>query len=320
MKLLLAAAEGAAHFDILEDLSGEIPDLTIARATTPEEIVREIADTEVFYGFPTAAVVEAAPKLRWIQSPSAGVEYVAKVPALVASDVILTNTRGAHGPSIGEHTFALLLAMTRRLPTSWGWQREHHWGRVEGYRTSREIMGSTMGIFGFGAIGRGIAQRAHAFEMPLLAVDAQAVDGQPWVDEVWPPSRLPDLLERSDVVVVATPLTAETRHLLDGPLLARMKPDSYLIVVSRGGIVDEVALAEALQAGRLAGAGLDVTEVEPLPADSPLWDAPNLIITPHLAGASWQKERRCVEILKENLLRFSKGEALLNVVDKRRGY
>ncbi len=320
MKVLLAAAEGAAQFDLLDDLSAAIPDLTLARATTPEEIMAEVADAEVLYGFPTAEVVEAAPKLRWIQSPSAGVEYVAKVPALVESDVVLTNTRGAHGPSIGEHAFALLLAMTRRLPICHDWQKEHHWGRKEGYRTSREVMGSTMGIVGFGAIGRGIAQRAQAFEMPLLALDAQAVDGEPWLDEVWPPSRLPELLERSDVVVVAAPLTPETHHLIGAAELARMKPDAYLIVVSRGGIVDEAALAEALRGGRLAGAALDVTEVEPLAPDSPLWDAPNLIITPHLAGDSWQKERRCVEIFKENLLRFSKGEPLLNVVDKRRGY
>jgi len=318
VKLLLASREGADHYGLLDDV--EVPDLKIARAETPDQILAEIADADVFFGFPTAEVVAAAPKLRWIQSPSAGVEYVAKVPELVESDVILTNTRGAHGPSIGEHTFALLLAMTRRLPTCLDWQRQHHWGRVEGYRTSREIMGATMGIVGYGAIGRGIAQRAAAFEMPLLAVDAQAVDGEPFLDEVWPPSRLPELLERSEVVVVAAPLTPETHHLLDADMLARMRPDAYLIVVSRGGIVDEAALAEALGASRLAGAALDVTEQEPLGPDSPLWDAPNLILTPHLAGDSFQKERRVVEILRDNLLRFSRGEALLNVVDKRRGY
>ncbi len=318
MKLLLAAREGADYFGLLDEVA--IPNLRIARAETPEEIVAEIADADAFYGFPTAEVVAAAPKLRWIQSPSAGVEYVAKVPALVESDVVLTNTSGAHGPSIGEHTFALLLALTRRLPTCLAWQREHHWGRTEGYRTSREIKGATMGIFGYGAIGRGVAQRALAFEMEMLAVDAQAVDGAPFLDEVWPPSRLPELLERSDAVVVAAPLTPETHHLLDAAMLARMRPDAYLIVVSRGGIVDEPALAEALTAGRLAGAAIDVTEQEPLAAESPLWDAPNLIITPHLAGDSSQKERRCVEILRDNLLRFAQGEALVNVVDKRRGY
>jgi phosphoglycerate dehydrogenase-like enzyme len=318
VKLLLAAREGADHFGLLDDVA--IPDLRIARAETPDQIAAEIADADVFYGFATADVIAAAPNLRWIQSPSAGVEYVAKVPALVESDVILTNTSGAHGPSIGEHTFALLLALTRRIPTCLEWQRQHHWGRKEGYRTSREIMGATMGIVGYGAIGRGVAQRAAAFEMPLLAVDAQAVDGGPFLDEVWPPSRLPELLERSEVVVVSVPLTAETHHLLDAAMLARMRPDAYLIVVSRGGIVEETALAEALHAGRLAGAGIDVTEQEPLSPDSPLWDAPNLIITPHLAGDSVQKERRCVEILRDNLLRFSRGEALHNVVDKRRGY
>jgi len=318
VKLLLASREGADHYGLLDDVA--IPDLEIARAETPDQILAEIADADIFFGFPTAEVVAAAPKLRWIQSPSAGVEYVAKVPELVASEVILTNTRGAHGPSIGEHTFALLLAMTRRLPTCLDWQRQRHWGRVEGYRTSREIMGATMGILGYGAIGRGIAQRAAAFEMPLLAVDAQAVDGEPFLDEVWPPSRLPELLERSDVVVVAAPLTPETHHLLDAEMLALMRPDAYLIVVSRGGIVDEAALAEAMHGGRLAGAAIDVTEQEPLAAESPLWDAPNVILTPHLAGDSFQKERRVVEILRDNLLRFSRGEALLNVVDKRRGY
>ncbi|MDP9366294.1 MAG: D-2-hydroxyacid dehydrogenase [Chloroflexota bacterium] len=318
MKLLLAAREGADHFGLLDDL--DLPDLRIARAETPEQILTEIADADVFFGFPTAEVVAAAPKLRWIQSPSAGVEYVAKVPELVESDVILTNTSGAHGPSIGEHTFALLLALTRRLPICGEWQKQHHWGRQEGYRTSREIMGATMGILGYGAIGRGVAQRAAAFELNLLAVDAQAVEGEPFLDEVWPPSRLPELLERSEIVVVAAPLTPETHHLLDAEMLARMRPDAYLIVVSRGGIVDEDALADALKAGRLAGAGIDVTEVEPLSPDSPLWDAPNLIITPHLAGDSVQKERRVVEILRDNLLRFSHGEALHNVVDKRRGY
>jgi phosphoglycerate dehydrogenase-like enzyme len=318
VKLLLAAREGSRFFDLLDDL--DVPGLEIARAGTPEEAAREIADADVLYGFPTAELLAAAPKLRWIQSPSAGVEYVARLPELVERDVVLTNTSGAHGPSIGEHVFALLLALTRRLPTCFAWQRERHWGRVEGYGTCREIRGSTMGIVGFGAIGRGVAQRAVGFELELLAVDIQAVDGDPYLAEVWPPSRLPELLARSHAVVVAAPYTPQTHHLLDAGRLALMRPDAYLIAVSRGGIVDEAALAAALGEGRLAGAALDVAETEPLPADSPLWAAPNLILTPHLAGDSAEKERRCVEILRENLLRFARGEALLNVVDKRLGY
>ncbi|MGN6484853.1 MAG: NAD(P)-dependent oxidoreductase, partial [Thermomicrobiales bacterium] len=163
-------------------------------------------------------------------------------------------------------------------------------------------------------------QRAKAFEMNLLAVDAQAVNGDPWLDEVWPVSRLDDLLAQSDVVVVACPLTAETHHLIGAGQLALMRDDAYLIVVSRGGIVEEGALLETLRSGKLAGAGIDVVEQEPLPADDPFWDAPRMILTPHLAGASAPKERRVVEIFRDNLIRFQNGEPLVNAVDKARGY
>jgi phosphoglycerate dehydrogenase-like enzyme len=177
-----------------------------------------------------------------------------------------------------------------------------------------------MGIVGYGAIGRAVAQRARGFDMDVIAIDPHPEAGAPFVHETWGMERLADLLAQSDVVVVSAPLTNESYHLLDDAALAQMKPTAYLVVVSRGGIVDENALAEALQEGKLAGAGLDVTEIEPLPAESPLWDVPNLIITPHTAGDSSEKERRCVEILKENLGRYSRGETLLNLVDKQRGY
>lgn len=318
MKVVLTQTEGYPHFGLLDDL--DLPGLCIARVTTAEELAREIIDADVLYGFPTADLLRAGRALRWIQSPSAGVNYLQHLPELVESDIVLTNTRGAHGPSIGEHTFALLFALTRHIPESLQAQRERHWARPELYRTSKEIRGRTMGIIGYGAIGRAVAQRATGFEMEILAVDPHPEPGAPFVAETWTMDRLPDLLAQSDVVVVSAPLTPESHHLLDAAALTRMKPDAYLIVVSRGGIVDEAALADALKSGRLAGAGIDVAEIEPLAADSPLWDAPNLVITPHTAGDSSEKERRCVEILRENLIRFAHGEALLNVVDKRRGY
>ena len=318
MKVVLTKTEGALHFDLLDDL--DLPELRIVRVETAEQLAREIVDADVLYGFPSAEVLQSGKALRWIQSPSAGVNYLQDLPDLVENEVVLTNTRGAHGPSIGEHAFALLFALTRHIPACVRAQGERRWARPELYRTSREVRGSTMGIVGYGAIGRAIAQRATGFEMDILAVDPHPDPGAPFVAETWEMERLPDLLAQSDVVVVAAPLTAESYHLLDAAALARMKPDAYLIVVSRGGIVDEEALAAALHAGRLAGAGLDVTEIEPLPAESPLWDAPNLVITPHTAGDSSEKERRCVEILRENLRRFAHGETLLNVVDKRRGY
>jgi phosphoglycerate dehydrogenase-like enzyme len=318
MKVVLTKTEGFAHFGLLDDLN--LPDLQIVLAETPEELAAEIADADVLYGFPNAELLRAGTSLKWIQAPSAGVNFLQDLAELVEGEVVLTNTRGAHGPSIGEHTFALLLALTRRIPESVRAQERRHWARNELYRTSREMRGLTMGIVGYGAIGRAVAQRARGFDMEVLAVDPHPEPGAPFVVETWGMERLPELLEQSDVVVVAAPLTAQSHHLLDVAALARMKPAAYLIVVSRGGIVDEDALVDALKSGRLAGAGLDVTEVEPLASESPLWDAPNIVITPHTAGDSTEKERRCVEILRENLIRYASGETLLNLVDKRRGY
>lgn len=316
LTILLASHEGEQFYNLLNDVSN-----VSIREAVPGQITQDdAADIDILYGHPSREILEMAPKLKWIQASSAGVEFVARIPELVNSDIILTNTRGAHGPSIGEHTFALLLAMTRHIPESLDQDRRHHWERGALYRTAREIGGLTMGIIGFGALGKGVAMRAPAFDLKVLAVDAQAVDGAGLVEEVWPVSRLDDLLAASDIVVVTAPLTPETHHMIGAEQLARMKHDAYLIVVSRGGIVVEDALIEALKDGKLAGAALDVTEQEPLPADSPLWETPRLLMTPHLAGASARKERRCVEIFKENLLRYQQGDALINVVDKSRGY
>ena len=315
LKIVLCSQEGERFYDLLDDLEG----VDITRCS-PDELKDHAPEMEIYFGAPSVELIESAPKLKWIQAPSAGVEFVAKIPKLANSDVLLTNTRGAHGPSIGEHTVALLLAMTRHIPESVDQQRQRVWDRKVLYRTAREIGGMTMGIIGFGALGRGIAARANAMELKVLAVDAQAVDGTGLVDEVWPVSQLDDLLEQSDVVVIATPYTPETHHLIGGVELAKMKEDAYLIVVSRGGIVDEAALVDALKNDRLAGAALDVTMPEPPAPESPLWDCPRLLLTPHTAGASARKERRVVEIFHDNIIRYQHGEPLLNLVDKTRGF
>lgn len=322
MKVMLASKEGEAYFDLIDELADvQIPGLEVVRASSPAEVEATIGDVDVLYGFPQAGALAKADKLRWIQSPGAGVDWIGRLPGLAENDeIIVTNTRGAHAPSIAEHVFGLLLAFTRGIPQAVTWQRDHYWGRNEGYRALREIKGSTMGIIGFGAIGRAIARRALAFEMQVIALDAHPVAAGPELDEVLTGDRLPELLAGSDVVVVTVPYSAGTHHLLDAERLGMMRKDAYLIAISRGGIVEEGALAALLTSGHLAGAGLDVTETEPLPADSPLWDVPNLILTPHVAGASGPKERRCVEILRENLVRYASGEELVNVVDKRRGY
>lgn len=316
LKVLLASPEGEAYFDLLNDL----PDVEIVRCRSTAEAMTVCAEIDVFYGRPSDELLAAAPKLRWIQASSAGVDFLMSTPMLVESPIPVTNTRGAHGPSIAEHVFAMLLTMTRGIPQATEWKGQKHWGRGEVYRSLREIKDSTIGIVGYGAIGRNVAKRAKAFDMEPLAVDARPGPGDDAVAEVWPVARLHEMLGRADVVVIAAPYTRESHHLIDAAAIRAMRPNAYLFAVSRGGIVDEAALAAAMQAGHLTGAGLDVTEQEPLPPESPLWDIPNLILTPHTAGASGPKERRCVEVFRENLVRFAAGQELMNLVDKRAGY
>src|SRR5918997_1654216 len=162
-KVVLTQTEGAPHFALLDDL--EVEGLRIVQVSTPEELTAEIVDADVLYGFPTADLLKTGKSLRWIQSPSAGVNYLQDLTELVENDIVLTNTRGAHGPSIGEHTFALLFALTRHIPESVQAQREHRWARPELYRRCREMRGLSMGVIGYGAIGRAVAQRARGFVM-----------------------------------------------------------------------------------------------------------------------------------------------------------
>lgn len=316
MKLVIATEEGDAYFGLLDAISN----LEIVRVGSRDELLQEIGDADVLYGRPDAEVLAAAKQLRLVQSQSAGVDFLMNFPELVESDVVLSNTRGAHAPSIAEHAFALLLALTRKIPASLDYQHKHQWRWDGSYREPREIMGSTIGILGYGQIGRAIAQRASGFEVEMLAVDVHPGGGDRFVDAVWPVDKLHDMLAMSDILMVAAPLTRETHHMLGAKEFAAMPKNSIVIAVSRGGIIDEPALAEALASGHVWGAGLDVNEVEPVPADSPFWDMPNVVMSHHLAGSSWQKERRCVEILVENVRRLQDGAELINVVDKRAGY
>lgn len=316
MKLVIATEEGDAYFGLLDG----IPNLDVVRVSGHDDLVREIADADVLYGRPDKEVLAAAKQLKLVQSQSAGVDFLMNFPELVESDVVLSNTRGAHAPSIAEHAFGLLLALTRQIPSCLLYQGQHQWRWDGCYRQPREIMGSTIGILGYGQIGRAIAQRASGFEVQTLAVDVHPGGGDRFVESVWPVDRLPDMLALSDILMVAAPLTRETHHMLGASEFAAMPPGSIVIAVSRGGIIDEDALAAALKSGHLWGAGLDVNEIEPVGSDSPFWDMPNVVMSHHLAGSSWQKERRCVEILVENVRRMQDGAELVNVVDKRAGF
>ncbi len=283
-----------------------------------DAVLGAIADADALYIHTvTPEMHRRARKLRWVQSQGAGVEWLADAPEFAASDVTLTNTRGAHAGTIAEHAFGLLLSLTRCLPELREAQQAHQWKRP-----SRPVglSGLTFGVIGLGNIGRALAQRAAAFDMRVVAVDANDVPKPDYVARLACLDDLETLLREGDVVAVAAPLTPETRGMLGAAQLGQLKASAYLLVVSRGGIVDEAALVAALRAERLAGAGLDVTAREPLPEDSPLWDAPNLLLTPHCSGASRPTREMAWRIFAENLGRVVRGEPLQNVVEKQRGY
>jgi phosphoglycerate dehydrogenase-like enzyme len=225
---------------------------------------------------------------------------------------------GLYASQGGEHAWTLLLALARDIPYALERQARGEW---QG-RAVVEVTGSTMGLVGMGGFGMEIAKRAAGYDMTLIAVDAVRTEKPANIAELKPATQenLYDLLRRSDIVMIACPLTKETYHLIGREELSLMKKSAYLINVTRGGIIDEPALIEALEKGQIAGAGLDVCEQEPLPPDNPLWKAPNLIITPHRAGASQHRHRKIFEFYCQNLERYLKGEKPLNVIDKQRGY
>lgn len=282
------------------------------------EAERVAPEIEVILGWFKPPVCARAEKLRWIQSFSTGMEKFLFPEIIERDEVQISNVAGLYASQGAEHAWALLLALTRGIPTSWDNMKRKHWGGG----SNVELAGTTLGLIGLGGFGIEMAKRSQGYNMTILAIDPVRTAKPDYVAELRPTTRenLHDLLRRSDVVMTACPLTQETYHLISTEEFAQMKPGSYLINVTRGGIIDEPALIEALKSGQIAGAGLDVTEKEPLPADNPLWEAPNLILTPHRAGASQHRPRMVFEFFMQNLERYLKGEKPLNVVDKRRGF
>ena len=316
MKIVIA---GRANEQDIATLRQQHPQLELVEAKQGPDLLAAVADADAVYIHTvTPELLRAAKKLRWVQSQGAGVEWIANVPELVEHPAQLTNTRGAHAQTIAEHAFAMLLYLTRGLEQFVVAKKEHRWAKPGGRLLG--LSGMTLGVIGLGRIGSAIAQRGHGFDMKVVAVDANQVPHESYVEQLWGLNDLPELLRHADVVAVAIPSTPETRGLLSAGRLAKMKQGAYLLVMSRGGIVDERAVAAALTEGRLAGAGLDVFENEPLEESSPLWDAPNAVLTPHSSGSSRQTTELAWSIFAENAGRFVRGETLNNVVDKRKGY
>jgi phosphoglycerate dehydrogenase-like enzyme len=280
-----------------------------------EKLADHLAGVEIIYGHIGEADLPNAASLRWVQQPHAGVEGF-MYPAFKASDVILTNCRGLYGTQISEHAFALLLSLTRQIPAQLEFMKQKHWERVP----CIELAGMTMGILGLGGIGRAIAERAKIFQFRVIAVDAEPIEKPDTVDQLGKLDWLGEFMSQSNVVMVCCPSTPETHKLLSHEQFNRLPDGSYLVNVSRGKVIDEEALIAALRSGKLAGAGLDVTYTEPCPPDSPLWTEPNIILTSHSAGSSQHVRVRAMQLFVDNLHRYVKGEPLVNVVDKAKGY
>jgi len=281
------------------------------------EISHHIADADVLvpWGWmDISPYFDAASKLRWIQTLSAGVEKII-FPALINSDVLLTSARGIHGIPVSEHVLAMLLSFTRGLHLNLRSQVHKKWQRFP----SDEAHEKTVGIIGLGSVGRIIAKKCKALNMRVIAVK-QHMSEELFVDLLLSPDELDHLLSSSDYVVLSVPLTPATYHLINAERLQKMKQHAFLINISRGQVIDERALLDALRAGKIAGAGLDVFDTEPLPADHPLWNFDNVIITPHCAALSPYYLDRAIALIADNVARYLRGREMLNVIDKQKGY
>ncbi len=318
MKLLIPQALAPL---IEPRLSEMAPDLEVVRFDNTGEPEGDVRDVTMLLRWwtPVSAlrrVLAAAPNVRWIHTPSAGVEHLL-IPEILERDIVLTNSAGAHAIPIAEFVMMYILNHAKRAFDLKALAPEE-WDRSEEMPID-ELFERTILIIGYGNIGSEVAKRARAFGMRVLASRRRpqpAADVDLMVGEHgWR-----DVLPQADYVVIATPLTAATRGMFDADAFRRMKPTAYLINIARGQIVDTEALLEALHSGRIAGAALDALPIEPLPPDHPLWKAPNVWITPHISYASPRTRERMIDLFFENLRRYLNGEPLLNVVDKEAGY
>ena len=283
------------------------------------EAIEHVPDAEVIFGFVPKSLFDAALNLRWVHAIASGVDAFL-YSEFVESEVLLTSEKGLVGEHLADHAFGLLLMLTRQLATALRYGSDSWNHRPEMRSQEIELTGATMGIVGFGGTGRAMARRAIAFGMDCLAVDRDAVPTSNDVKKVWLMDEFMGLLNKSDVVSICCPLTRETEKLFDARAFAAMKETAILVNVTRGEVMEEQALVHALQSHEIAGAALDVAPREPLPDASQLWSMPNVVMSPHTAGASQFRAQRNMDRFVSNLERMIKDEPLEGVIDKALGY
>jgi len=285
-------------------------------AATPQEI----AAADATIGVCSAEVLAQAKQLQWIQWPAAGVDRCVQQPGLHERHLLLTNLQRTMGPSMAEHVLGMMLALSRHFEYFMRQQQEAHWAREDATPQLADLDGKTVLVVGLGGIGTEVARRAHALGMRVTATRASGRNGPDYVSYVGLPDELLKLARDADFVVNCTPLTPETTGIFNREFFETLKPGAYFISVGRGRSTVTADLIAALKNGRVAGAGLDVVDPEPLPADSPLWHLPNVIITPHVSADTSVSQEQRNAVLVENLRRYAAGEPMLSVVDIERGY
>ncbi|MGI9221857.1 MAG: D-2-hydroxyacid dehydrogenase [Woeseiaceae bacterium] len=303
------------------DLQSVAPAVEIVRAEDKEEALLHAADADGIIGSCENDIISAAPRLMWVQFPGAGAERCLQTDKIVAGEVVLTNMQKMSSPMIGEHAVAMVLALARSLPEFIGHMPAGDWRRWDDKTGSgmQSVHGKTMLVAGLGGIGTEAARRGAALGMRVIGTRRSSREGPDFVDYVGLSDELFELAAKADFIINALPLTSETEALFDGKFFAAAKAGAHYISVGRGKTTVTDDLVEALQSGHIAGAGLDVTDPEPLPSDHPLWQMPNVIITPHTAGRGADSSRH-ETLMRENVRRFVAGDALLNVVDPEAGY
>ncbi len=306
--------------DYMEWLQSAAGDAEIVTVKTADELELEKDDTDVYLGF-CQHVTPEMKTLTWVQNYYVGVDRCVRNEKLLNDPVLLTNTSAIPGPGMAEHTIALMLMLTKKMYLFHQQQQERVWKRLpEPQKQVMEVNGKTMLVVGLGGIGRQIARRAHGLGMRVMGIRNSSRSGPDYVEYVGLSDELLKLAREADVIVNITPLTKSTTGLFDRTFFSNMKPTAYFINMGRGKSVVTADLIEALENRQIAGAGLDVTDPEPLPPDHPLWDAPNIILTPHNSAPSDQMLERFWILVRENLRRYVAGEPMLNVVDLERGY
>lgn len=306
-----------------ERLRQEFPQLNVVHLPDYQGVDTELRDTDIAITWSIKPEqVRAAAKLRWIHSPAAAVHTLI-FPEMVASQIQITNARDVHGPVVAEHVMAQIFALAKKIPDAVRLQQKRHWGQQtmwDELPRVREIAGATVGLVGLGSIGRAVVRTAKALTMRVIAVREHPEKGSEGADAVFAPAQMDEVFRQADYVVLAVPFTSATNVLANAPRLALMKSNACLINVGRGQLLDESALVLALRHKKIGGAALDVFPNEPLTADSPLWDVPGLLITPHTAALTDKLWERHYTLFSANFRRYLAGDPLLGLVDKRKGY